>query len=911
MADAPFRLPSGTVTFVVTDIEGSTRLLSRHPEHYPAMLEEHRDTLRRTWSRFGGAEVDCQGDGSLVAFADADDAIMACARAQTDLDRTAWPDELSLRVRMGVHSGVATPVGDHYISIAVHRAARVSQAAHGGQVLVSERTAAQVGAIRLTSLGAFRVRDFDRPVTLFEVPTEEAFPPPRCLPAERHNLPARTTRLVDRAADLTRLRHAVADHRLVSVVGPGGVGKTRLVGEVAEAVAPQWADGVWLVDCSRVEDGGLLPTAVSTALGLRADDASTPTDLARSLLTWRAILVLDGCERHLEAVAHLVMTLLGTCPRLHVLATSLAPLHVPGEVEHRLPPLSTSGAEVPDAVELFLDRVAAVRPELVDDPRAVEAVHAICRRLDGLPLAVEIAAARVSALHPVEILDGLDDGIRLLRVRDPTRPARQRGLDALLEWNFGLLSDREQQALERLSLLAGSFDLETARAALAPDTTLDDAPDDVPDLVWSMVDKSLLVADPSAGGTRYRALRTVGAYGRRRLAERGGTAECARRLARHYVALAGPTRRSGLTWLHAIGYELDTIRALLATLATLADHTDEEGEDEPVVLAQTLACALAQYHAAMHSLRVGSSEVATLAARWPQASRARVGLLTAWGDLLVRSGEVRAAWALAQEAAQMRESTGPPSWDEVGVEKLQGEVALAGDRPGEAAAIAEQALTRPLGARGRARMWNMLGIALATTGDLDGARRAFRGELAAAEQERDDVLLAHAHGNAAEVALRVGDTTSAARHQRTCLEIATALGQTGMIALGLLGAARIGARAQHDPGMTLQLAAKAEHLLEETGLTLYQTDSREVEDFLLQTRDLLGQEEYHRRVRAGRDLSPEAAIGSALAVLDRVTGPAPPDTSTPSARPDPPGTTPDTGRRDVDRGIDSDIDTEV
>lgn len=881
MASAPSRLPSGTVTFVVTDIEGSTRLLGQHPDHYPAMLEEHRNRLRRSWSAYGGLEVDCQGDGSLVAFDSTDAAVLACAQAQADLRRQEWPGGLHPWVRMGVHTGVATPVGDRYISVAVHQATRISQAAHGGQVLVSDQAASRVSAVRLLPLGRYRVRDFDQPTPLHQLPAEQAsarrddgtgFPPPRCLPAERHNLPARTTRLIDRVHDIERLHSLVAGSRLVALVGAAGVGKTRLASELAEAVAEDWPDGVWLVDCAPIEDGALLPAAVGAALGLRGDQgagAGAVSDLCAQLAARHSVLILDGCDRHLEATAHLAIAVLGSCPGMRIVVTSTEPLHVPGEMLHRLAPLTTDGSDrsgPPDAVALFLDRAVALRPELLDDPQAREAITAICRRLDGLPLAVEIAAARVSALHPVEILAGLDDGIRMLQVKDPTRPARQRGLHALLEWNFALLTDGERHALEQLSLLASSFDLDTARAAISSVDGRWEGRVEVGDLIWSLVDKSLLLADPSAGGTRYRTLETVRSYARGRLREPDDVAACAVRLATHYEALLGPTHRASLTWLHAAGLEMDNVRSVLAALS---------GADvEQVRLAQTLACTVARFHAAVQSLRVGITEVGALVARWAQPTPARVGLLTALGDLLVRSGEPAAAADLAAEAAALREQVGVPAWDEVGVEKLRGELALAGDRPEVAAQIAAQALDRPLGSRGRARMWNMLGIARATAGDLDGAGSAFRGELTAAAQEGDDVLLAHAHSNAAEVALRTGDLEAAARHERTCLEIAAALGQTGMLAYGLLATARIatgrGESRPQDWADAVQLVAKAEAVLAETGLTLYTTDSKVVENFLLQARERLGPNRYHRDILAGRDLSMDSALRSALAVVDRM-----------------------------------------
>jgi tetratricopeptide (TPR) repeat protein len=428
-----------------------------------------------------------------------------------------------------------------------------------------------------------------------------------------------------------------------------------------------------------------------------------------------------------------------------------------------------------------------------------------------------------------------------------------------MTWNFSLLTPAEDRALQRLSLLAGPFDLTTATAVVADAATPTEA---VPDLVWSLVDRSLLVADPAAGGTAYRALGIVRTFASARLVERDRPGECAARLARHYLRTLGPEQGTNRFWLDAFAAELDNVRSTLSFLTP----ADAEA-------AQALASGLARYHASVQSLRIGMTEVGELVDRWPQPTAARVGLLTGLGDLHARAGDVAAAVALAAEAQALRDRVGAPAWNEVGVEKLRGEIALATDRADEAADIAREALREPLGARGGARMWNLLGIAEASRGRIEQAAAAFEGELAAAIEVGDDVLLTHAHSNAAEIAIRQGRWAAAARHQRTCLEIAVSFGQPGMIAFGLQTSARIAVHSRIDSDVwpsAVRLVAKAEALLAETGLAQYSTDSRMIEGFVLEARAVLGADRYHREWLIGRELDPNVAFTAALEFLDIV-----------------------------------------
>jgi predicted ATPase/tetratricopeptide (TPR) repeat protein len=850
------------VAFVFTDIEGSTRLLQRLGYAYPAVLERHRALLREAWRRHGGHEVDCNGDSFLVAFWTVAEAVAACAAGQRALAAEPWPPDGAVRVRMGVHAGLAFPRAGRYVALAVHQAVRIADVGHGGQVLLSEQAVDELPGAPPRSLGSYRVRNFEQRVQLFELPHPGRLPAVRAQPADGHNFVVPATALIDRDREVAEVEAAVADSRLVTVLGAGGVGKTRVATEVGIRLAPTLADGVWLTDCAPLEEPAMLPALVADALGIAGGRTVGRADVIAALRSRQVLLVLDSCERHLSAVADLVEGVLAGCPRVRVLCTSREPLHLPEESLRRLPPLSTAQGVRSGAVRLFTERARAVRPGFRLDGDNSAVVVALCRRLDGLPLALEIAAARMTVLEPAEILAGLDRQSRMLRISDRTRPERHRGLETLLDWSVQLLTPAEAAAFRRLALLAAGFDLPIAAAAVAAGDVDREL---VPELVWSLVDKSLLVADPAGGGTWYRSMETVRAYAGELLAEHRETRACAGRLAHHYGDRFGGARGTGLPWVHAVSAELDTLRSVVwAAAAGPADAVQEE--------AQQLAATIARYHDAVQTLGAGIDEVSRMAAALPAPTPARVGLLGALALLHVRSGDLDAAEAEARAAEVLRAGSGAPDWDEVGVEKVFGEAAIRRGDAGRAVTIAETALRGRLSARGRARMNNLLGIALATQGAAERAEQAFQEELRAAAELGDETLLAYAHGNLAEMALRLGNPAVAARHQRAGLELVSALGQVGMLAFSLQATARLAVLGdQADWETAVRLGAKAEQLLAESGITPWEDDSRLAEDLLLSARTGLGPAGYATQLAAGRALSTRAAIEAADRELLRTT----------------------------------------
>ena len=843
-------LPAGVVTFVFTDIEGSTRLLRTLGAGYPAVLDLHRELLCAAWEDHAGHVIGTEGDSFLVAFAGADDALAAALDAQRRIAGAAWPGDVRLRVRIGLHSGYARPRHGNYEALAVHQAARVVSAAHGGQVLLSGEVAERVGAPpaggRVERLGRFRVRDFEGPAELFAafapgVETVDAAP--RVRPADGHNLVRPSTSLVGRGDDLARVLALTLPGRLTTVSGPGGVGKTRLAIEAALTAAPGWADGAWLVDLAPVMEAQVIPATIAETVGATAVPGVDPwAEVCAHLADREALIVLDNCEHLADAAATRAAELLATCPRVGVLATSRVPLGLRGEQVHRLAPLGTDGPRAP-AARLFLERAM----DGTGDDHA--AVDALCAELDGLPLAIELAAARTTVLRPREILERLRRSPSVLRSRDPSLPERQRTIERLLDWSYDLLRPDERTALRRLSVLPDGFDLELAQSACAAE---DCADDEIPELVWSLVDASLVTTDAAAGATRYRLLATVRAY----VAQRTGADERAAaltRVTRAFLERLGPARVNDPAWAGAVGVELNNLREVVA-----------HGGDEPA--AQALAWSIAAYHDLTDAFRTGIEETTRWAARFRAPGPSRVGLLTRLADLHLCVGDLDEATALADEGAAMAHATGVPEWDDAGLVHTSCELAQRRGDPARAAALAERALAEPHSLRGQTRLLNALGIALGAQGDLEGAADAFERELAVAQDADLPTFLATTHANLAETYLRLGDDAAAARHQAASLELAREQGRPVLIGFSMMIAARLVA-ARGAVAEAVALQAAADDVLARAAFALYAEDAEVRDALMAAARRELGDAAFARALAEGRALHPDVARDRASAVL--------------------------------------------
>jgi predicted ATPase/class 3 adenylate cyclase len=863
-------LPTGVVTFLFTDIEGSTRLLRDLGDQYGDVLERHRELLRAGWGNHGGHEVNTEGDAFLVAFRSADDAVRACAAGQRALATEPWPDAGVVRVRMGLHLGLASPRSGDYIALAVHQAARVVSTGHGGQVVLTAEVANEIGPpgdLTLKALGRFRLRDFDEPVELFQLMgpgLEPSFPAVRALPADRHNLVRQPTLFVDRHTETGRVGELTAPGCLVSVVGPGGVGKTRLATEIGTTLASAWDDGVWLVELAPLARGGEIAGAVSSALGVPAPAGTDPwRHVLDHLRGISCLLILDNCEHLVERVATVVSDVLVSCPGVGLLATSREPLGVKGEIVYRIDPLAVAGAAkdataigAAPATELFVDRARAVLPDFSLDEATAADCALICQHLDGLPLAIELAAARVAVMTPAEILRGLDDRFRLLRGRDRAAPDRHRTMEALLDWSYRLLSPAEQAVLRATAVFAAGFGTEMAEAASG---AVPPGGDDAGEVLWSLVEKSLVVTDIGVAGTSYRLPESVRAYARHLLDERGETEGVALAAARWLLHRVAPWLPIDRVWIGEMAAQLDNLRALIGPIAS----TDQE-------LAQQIACSVGRYHDAVHSFREGIVTLDRNVTALPAPTATRVVLLADLGFLHLRVGEISAA-AEALEAAEtsLRQAGRLPAWDDVAVERLRGELH---NRRGDYQAGADTArreLERGPSVRGVGRMSNLLGLALLGLGDLDHAYRAFEGELEAYEREDLESYIASSHGNLAEVAMQQGRTAVAAGHQKVCLELGVAVGAPVMVAFSLIVAARLAA-GERAWGLAVRLHTRAEAILGETGVAIYTDDAAISEAMLAEAARRLGRDAMRAEQAAGEGLELPEAIDHAREVFDRL-----------------------------------------
>ena len=596
----------GTLTFLFSDIEGSTRLeQALGTGTYAPLRERHRALLRAAFAAHGGTEEGTEGDSFFVVFSSARDAVAAAVDAQRALATEAWPDGAQIRVRMGIHAGEASRSGGSLVGLDINRAARIAAAANGGQIVVSEAVGTLVGAglpadASLRSLGSHRLKDLGEPQPLLQVLAPglpDEFPPLRSIDARPNNLPTQLTSFVGRERELAEAGALLAANRLVTMTGPGGTGKTRLSLQVAANAAEDFPDGTFFVALETVREPILVPSRLAAAIGLADAAGRSTTDVLEDWLTGKAVLfVLDNFEQVIGA-GPIVADLLRKVPGLKVLATSRAPLNVYGEQEYPVPGLPTppdpsqltalEQAQLPadartvtpaslatyEAVSLFIARARSVRPGFAVTNDNAPAVAAICARLHGMPLAIELAAARVKLLSPDAILKRLEDQLGVLAAGSRDLPERQQTLRGAIAWSYDILDEPCRLLLDRLSVFAGDIELDAAEAVCGPASELGQDPVDG---LLSLANQSLLRTIEDPNQPRFEMLDTIREFAGEMLAMRGQQLELERRHGRWALdfATAASAQLSGddqAMWLERFEHAHDNLRVAMDRAAARAD----------------------------------------------------------------------------------------------------------------------------------------------------------------------------------------------------------------------------------------------------------------------------------------------------------------------------------------------------
>ncbi|HEX8990426.1 MAG TPA: adenylate/guanylate cyclase domain-containing protein [Anaerolineales bacterium] len=569
-------LPSGTVTFLFTDLEGSTKLWEQFPGAMKSALARHDDILQRAITTQGGHIIKSTGDGFHAAFDTCASALAAALTAQQDMQHAGW-EEIQphrLRVRMGIHTGEAQERSGDFYGPALNRAARLMSIAHGGQTLLSATTADLVrdqlpDDASLKDLGEHRLRDLVRSEHVFQLahpalPSE--FPPLRSVDAFPNNLPVQLTSFIGRERELEAARKRLASSHLLTLIGPGGTGKTRLSLQLAADVLPSFSDGVWLAELAPLTDPALVIQTVGSILHLREQLGMPLEELLIDYLREKnVLLVLDNCEHLIDACAHLADRLLHACGNLKMIASSREALGIAGEAVYRVPPLSLPDAECLtrrdfgrcESGQLFVERASAANPRFSLTDQNAAAIAQICRRLDGIPLALELAAARITTFSAEQIASHLDDRFRLLTGGSRTALPRQQTLRALIDWSYELLPEQERTLMRKLSVFAGGWTFEAAEAVCSDLNVLD--------LLPQLVNKSLVAVDTETDPPRYRLFETVRQYARDKLLEQGETESARTSHFDYFLGLATQAaprlRKSGASeWVTKLELEHDNLR---------------------------------------------------------------------------------------------------------------------------------------------------------------------------------------------------------------------------------------------------------------------------------------------------------------------------------------------------------------
>ncbi|HXB46309.1 MAG TPA: LuxR C-terminal-related transcriptional regulator [Streptosporangiaceae bacterium] len=781
-----------TFTFLFTDVEGSTAMVRRLGNAYARVLADHHRLIRRALAARDGDEVVSQGDGFFAVFASPRSCVDAAVQAQRALVSHPWPAGERVLVRMGIHSGEASRTAAGLVGLEVHRAARIAAVAHGGQVLVSAAAAALLGGslpagVWLKDLGLHRLKDVGGPEHIFQLQAEglpAAFPPLRSLdnPKLHSNLPAQVSSFIGRDRELAEVCALISGSRLVTLTGAGGAGKTRLALQVAAMLAAGGRDDVWFAELAPLGDPDLVAVAVADLLGIRQEPGRQVLDTLVEAVGGRSLLiVLDNCEHVIGACAKLADALVRGCPNLTLLATSREPLGIDGERVFRVPSMGTpadgddaEAIRASEAVRLLEDRAAAQGVTLGWDVPAAEVAGRICRRLDGIPLAVELAAARLRVMPAAELDARLDERFALLTGGSRAGLPRQQTLRAMVDWSWELLTSAERAVLARLSVFAGGFGLGAAEAiAVGPGMSTGE----VAGHLGALVDKSLVqFGDTGAGPGRYRLLETVRQYSAGRLDTQVPAVADAARMAHrdYYLALAeaaAPQLRAAdqAEWLNRLDAELGNLRAAMAFSLTQADP-------EPGL---RLGASLRVYWEIRGHATEGAGMLQALldapAAQGTTLLRARA--LAAAAELLTTTGGYAASGNYCDEALGIARAAGD---DYLATDLLheRASILLCQGEPEAALPLIESGL-RLARSLDEPRLTGLLLSARSYAAHAQGDEAASRRDAAEAvlllRRAGDQIHVGRALNNVGYCDLLAGDLAAARRHLAEALHLARAL----------------------------------------------------------------------------------------------------------------------------------------
>jgi predicted ATPase/class 3 adenylate cyclase len=866
------KLPTGTVTFLFTDIEGSTRLLGKLGERYGEVLADYCEITRAALERAGGHEVDTQGDAFFVVFRRARDAVDAAVEAQRVLSSHEWPEGLRPAVRMGLHTGEPQLAATGYIGLDIHRAARICSAGHGGQVLLSQTTCDLLEGqlppeIAIRDLGEHRLKDLAPPQRLHQLVIsglESEFPPLETLDAKPTNLPVQATTLLGRE----RVTKDVAalllreDVRVVTLTGAGGTGKTRIGLQVAAEVVDEFTGGVFFVGLAPLLDPALLLPTIAHAFGL-GESGAQPLEraLAEHLRDKRLLLLLDNFEQ-LLAAAPVVSELLSMSPKLKVMVTSRASLRISAEHEYPVPPLLLPDRERPpeprllsqyEAVMLFVERAQSVRPDFELTGENILTVAEICHRLDGLPLPIELAAARIKILPPQAILERLEQRLDLLTGGARDLPLRQQTLRGTIDWSYELLRPDEQKLFARLAAFVGGRSLDAVAAVCSTDA---DGGAGLLDAVATLVDNNLLKRADDTEESRFLMLETLHEYATERLEESGEAEDVRRRHAEYFLALAeqAETELGGLRqveWLDRLDREHGNFRAALTWAA-------REGEAE---LELRLAGALRGFWRIRGHLSEGRKWLeGALSRPAGQSAPARAKALYAASVLALRQGDHATAAGLAREGLQMYEEI-EDSAGAARVLHVLGSVAVGERDFGEARRVFErsEALAREAGNKSLLATTVVdLGDVALNEGDYARAAQLFEESLELFRELEDKDGTAVARYNLGSTALYQERFDDAARLFEDSLALFRALGYREGIAYCLEGLAAAAA-ARGNATAAARLLGAADALSEELGTALEPAERDRHERTAAAVRNQLGEEEFAAAWKDGRTDGERAA----------------------------------------------------